>query len=305
MSCKALIPANRRVIPGPYSASRKHLLSFHPPAASATLSHLLPRRSQPSIASTPAQPASVCHTSQSAIRACKQDIAMGSNKFSFKPLTLAPINFSLTEGTSIPAPLDSPPDSPRPPTPGKGPLSSHPTPKSPGSPPQTESPPPGKASEDSTASPQLQQTRTSDATSTMSPTSPSNKRPASVRKFLGIRTLSSNDSLKSERPGSPATINSQAPSLNRRKSGSWFGKRKTFAVGSVPEGHADPTTYSNGRTVSQPSVPAAQAPKPKGPPPPALPGLSSFGVNEDTLSLGADDMFKNIGKADVPKSTRW
>jgi hypothetical protein len=113
--------------------------------------------------------------------------------------------------------------------------------------------------------------------------------------------------LKSDRPGSPATINRQAPSLSRRKSGSWFGKRKTFAVGSVPEGQVDATTYSNGRTVSQP---AAQPPKPKGPPPPALPGLSSFGVNEDALSLGADDMFKNIGKAEeqkssAQKSTRW
>jgi len=303
--CRALIPANRRVIPGPYSASRKHLLSFHPPAASARLSHLLPRRSQPSIASTPPHLGFVDRPPQFTTRVSHHDTAMGSNKFSFKPLTLSPINFSLTEGTSIPAPLDSPPESPRPPTPGKGPLSSHPTPKSPGSPPQTESPPPGKASEDS-ADGHLQQSRTSDATSAMSPTSPSSKRPASVRKFLGIRTLSSNDSLKSDqRPGSPATINSQAPSLSRRKSGSWFGKRKTFISGSVPEGTVDSTTYSNGRTVSQPAVQAAQPPKPKGPPPPALPGLSSFGVNEDTLSLGADDMFKNIGKADTPKSTRW
>ncbi|KAI2477196.1 hypothetical protein Ptr902_11269 [Pyrenophora tritici-repentis] len=229
-----------------------------------------------------------------------------SSKFSFKPLTLAPINFSLTEGTSIPAPLDSPPDTPRPPTPGKGPLSSHPT--SPGASPTRESPdspPLGKTSDDSTAPAHLAQSRTSDAASTMSPTSPSSKRPASVRKFLGIRTLSSSDSLKSERPGSPATINSQAPSLNRRKSGSWFGKRKTFAVGAVPEGNVDATTNFNGRTVSQPVAQAAPAPKPKGPPPPALPGLSSFGVNEDTLSLGADDMFANIGKAEVPKSTRW
>jgi hypothetical protein len=84
----------------------------------------------------------------------------------------------------------------------------------------------------------------------------------------------------------------------------------------------DATTYSSGRTVSQPAAPApapaaqAQAPKPKGAPPPTLPGLSSFGVSEDTLSLGADDMFKNIGKGEVQiegtrytgngtKSTRW
>jgi hypothetical protein len=94
-----------------------------------------------------------------------------------------------------------------------------------------------------------------------------------------------------------------------------------FAVGSsVPEGAVDATTYSN-RTVSQPAAsapaPAAQPPRPKSPPPPTLPGLSSFGVSEDTLSLGADDMFKNIGKSDAKydvkkdtkndgsKSTRW
>jgi hypothetical protein len=256
----------------------------------------------------------------------------------------------LTEGTSIPAPLDSPPSSPRPATPGRGgPLSSHPTPKSPEFPPHVHeaSPPPGKTSEESRAESrtvsrderavsrdesmadvQLHKTRTSDAVSSMSPASPETKKAGSVRKFLGMRTPSSSDSLsnKTDRPGSPATINSQAPSLSRRKSGSWFGKKRTFAVGSVPEGKVDATTYSNGRTVSQP-VPrpapapapapaptmAAQPPKPKGPPPPALPGLSSFGVNENMLSLG-DDMFANIGKeeayigkqeASKPKSTRW
>ncbi|EDU51401.1 conserved hypothetical protein [Pyrenophora tritici-repentis Pt-1C-BFP] len=231
-----------------------------------------------------------------------------SSKFSFKPLTLAPINFSLTEGTSIPAPLDSPPDTPRPPTPGKGPLSSHPT--SPGASPTRESPdspPLGKTSDDSTAPAHLAQSRTSDAASTHVSHEPFEQAARGrFGKFLGIPPpLSSSDSLKSERPGSPATINSQAPSLNRRKSGSWFGKRKTFAVGAVPEGNVDTTTNFNGRTVSQPVAQAAPAPKPKGPPPPALPGLSSFGVNEDTLSLGADDMFANIGKAEVPKSTRW
>ncbi|KAJ4377679.1 hypothetical protein N0V83_000507 [Neocucurbitaria cava] len=219
---------------------------------------------------------------------------MPSGKFEWKPLTLTPINFSLTEGTSIPAPPDSPPDTPRPPTPGKGPLSSHPTPKSPGFPPQKASPQ-SKDSQDSAAENHLQQARTSDAASgAMSPTSPSARRPASVRKFLGLRTLSSSDSLKSDRPGSPATINSQAPSLTRRKSGSWFGKKKTFNVGSVPEGKESLTPYANGATASQTSAQPLQAPKAKGPPPPALPDLDSFGVNDDTLSLGADDMFKNI-----------
>ncbi|KAL6705799.1 hypothetical protein ACN47E_006437 [Coniothyrium glycines] len=216
---------------------------------------------------------------------------MPTSKFSYKPLTLTPINFSLTDGTSIPAPPDSPVESVRPPTPGKGPLSSHPTPKSPGFPPQQDdSLSQDKASGDSGA--QLHQERASDAASLMSPASPSGRRPASVRKFLGLRTLSSSDSLNSDRPGSPATISSQTPSLTRRKSGSWFGKKKSFAVGSLPEGRESPSPYSNGRTVSQPA--SVQPPKPKGPPPPALPELKSFGVNDDTLSLGADDMFKNI-----------
>lgn len=204
---------------------------------------------------------------------------MAPSKFEWKPLTLTPINFSLTEGTQIPAPLDSPPDSPRPPTPGKGPLSSHPTPKA-------DSFPQNGASE-SKESGEHQSTANN---APMSPTSP-NRRPGSVRKFLGLRPLSSTDSLKSERPGSPNTITSQAPSLSRRKSGSWFGRKKSFNVGSVPEGRETSTSNGNGSTVSQP---AQQPAKPKGPPPPALPELKTFGVSDDSLSLGADDMFKNI-----------
>lgn len=217
----------------------------------------------------------------------------------FKPLTLAPINFSLTEGTSIPAPLDSPPNTPRPPTPGKGPLSSHPTPKSPdgGS-------PEGNAAEES-GSPEPPATRgrtSDDASGGLSPTSPG-RRPSSVRQFLGIRQLSSRDSLyQDERPGSPATISSQ-PSLTRKKSSSWFGsKRKSSYFGSVPEESkttAAPlsrTTTNGAMSAPAPAQQQQQPPPPqkKGPPPPALPQLNSFGVNEKTLSFDADDMFKNI-----------
>jgi hypothetical protein len=212
----------------------------------------------------------------------------------YKPLQFTPINFSLTEGTQIPAPLDTPPETPRPPTPGKGPLSSHPTPKS------TVFPHHDPASTDyegSAAEDGLHQTRTSDAMSSLSPVSPTQKRPSSVRKFLGLRTLSSSDSLQSERPGSPATVSSQAPSLTRRKSGSWFGKKKNFtagAVGSVPEGVENARPPPSNRTVSQPALAAVQPPKRSEPPPPALPELKTFGVHEGTLNFGADDMFKNI-----------
>ncbi|ORY02944.1 hypothetical protein BCR34DRAFT_573879 [Clohesyomyces aquaticus] len=200
----------------------------------------------------------------------------------YQPLTLTPINFSLTEGTSIPAPPDSPPDTPRPPTPGKGPLSSHPTPKS-GTFPLSASSPPPKASTDSAADSELQKTGTNDgASSTLSPASPTSKRPGSVRKFLGLRSLSSSDSLKSDRPGSPATIASQ-PSLQRKKSSGWFSKRKsTMVFGSVPEGKENAAPQTNGK------------PAKKGPPPPALPELKTFGVSDDAVSLGADDLFKDI-----------
>ncbi|KAF2687222.1 hypothetical protein K458DRAFT_415488 [Lentithecium fluviatile CBS 122367] len=209
----------------------------------------------------------------------------------YQPLTLAPINFSLTEGTSIPAPPDSPPDTPRPPTPGKGPLSSHPTPKSAVFPHHEKDQSPSAHDSAGSAEPSFHKTSTNDNASTVSPTSPTGRRPSSVRKFLGFRPQSSHDSLKSEkvRPGSPATLSSQ-PSLTRKKSGSWFGKRKsTFVIGSVPEGKENVGTQLNGNG-SKPAAPPAK----NGPPPPALPELKTFGVSEDTLSLGADDMFKNI-----------
>ncbi|KAF1351621.1 hypothetical protein EJ07DRAFT_137559 [Lizonia empirigonia] len=227
----------------------------------------------------------------------------------FKPLTLPPINFSLTEGTSIPAPLDSPPETPRPPTPGKGPLSSHPTPKSPLFPQHRVGSPNGKASEETAApEPPVTRGRMSDAASGgLSPTSPGsqNRRPSSVRQFLGLRTLSSKDSLQQdERPGSPATISGQS-SLTRKKSSGWFSsKRKSSYFGSVPEGSESFTVTPLSRTVTNGGmgtpapvsrIPAQHTPpKKQGPPPPALPQLGSFGVNEKTLSFDADDMFKNI-----------
>jgi hypothetical protein len=102
--------------------------------------------------------------------------------------------------------------------------------------------------------------------------------------------MSSSDSFSSNRPGSPATIDStRKPSLTRKKSGSWFGKRKSTFV-PVPEGKENQTPKVNGHAIGKP----APIQEKEGPPPPALPELRSFGVSEDTISLGADDMFKNI-----------
>ncbi|KAF2016292.1 hypothetical protein BU24DRAFT_198277 [Aaosphaeria arxii CBS 175.79] len=209
----------------------------------------------------------------------------------YQPLTLSPINFSLTEGTSIPAPPDSPPDTPRPPTPGKGPLSSHPTPKS-STFPQNGETPPLRDADDSASDPKLDKSVTNDDDHSMlSPSSPTGRRPNSVRKFLGFRPMSSSDSLRSDRPGSPSTIASQ-PSLQRKKSGSWFGRRKsTFGMGQLTEGKENITQPTNGQhTIAKPAPP----PQKKGPPPPALPELKAFGASDDAFTFEADDMFKNI-----------
>lgn len=43
---------------------------------------------------------------------------------------------------------------------------------------------------------------------------------------------------------------------------------------------------ANGTSTAKPAK--------KGPPPPALPELKSFGVNDESVSMDTDDMFKNI-----------
>jgi hypothetical protein len=207
----------------------------------------------------------------------------------YTPLTLSPINFSLTDGTSIPAPPASPPLTPRLPTPNKGPLSSHPTAATtmPGAYPPTPSATNGL---DPLAT--VPSTSSGPGSPTSQPLSPtwSKQRPGSVRKFLGLRTLGSSDSLRSvgaERPGSPDTRSSSG---TRKKSGGWFGRRRSamFArSGMVVEqvtvvGRVEPVKEKKAQVVRM------------GPPPPALPELKSLGVGEEAVSLGAEEMFKDI-----------
>ena len=213
----------------------------------------------------------------------------------FKPLTIEPIAFSLTDGTNIPPPPDSPPA--RPPTPSGGPLSSHPTT------PQNEGlkedasmgPPPAKKQAISPS-----QSGTSDE-----------KRPSSVRKLLSLRSLrdknrdshygtlgSPNGKLSTDshspshfsRPGSPYTTmsndtNGSNASRARKRGSVWFGsKRKSgFFNGRIDE------NFANGGAV--------QPPERRGPPPPTLPEFQEFTSLNGALnggSLGADDLFKDI-----------
>ena len=212
----------------------------------------------------------------------------------YTPLTLSPINFSLTDGTSIPAPPASPPLTPRLPTPNKGPLSSHPTPSAAATMPGAYPPTPSATNGLDPLS-TLPSTSSGPGSPTSQPLSPtlSKQRPGSVRKFLGLRTLSSSDSLRSvgaERPGSPDTRSSISGGA-RKKSGGWFGRRRS-AMFARPEmitvkevavvGRVEPVKEKKAQVVR------------KGPPPPALPELKSLGVGEEAVSLGAEEMFKDI-----------
>src|SRR6266480_145179 len=167
----------------------------------------------------------------------------------FKPLSLEPVNFSLTEGTSIPAPPESPPEStPDVQTPAAGPLNSHPT-------------TPNKANSTNGAvqpveNSEVSQTRPTTAQPS-SPESPNGKRPRLIRRFFGLRPSKkdhpsqngsvrspsalgsygpqqlnpSDDSTFSSRPGSPyTTATGETPtsphSLTRKRSSGWFNNNK-------------------------------------------------------------------------------
>ncbi|EON65251.1 hypothetical protein W97_04488 [Coniosporium apollinis CBS 100218] len=251
----------------------------------------------------------------------------------FTLLDLKPIDFSLTAGTNIPSPPASP-IIPRPPTPGGGPLSSHPTSPSsfhiPGAYPTT--PPVNRArtspiDRSPSASPKPYRapspispsnmpgylspaaTISTDATSNSNSRSEM-KRPSSVRKFLSLQRLrmnshnNSTDSVPSPRtpsgesPSESPTASSvvSRPSIARRKSGSWFnsGRRRSGFFGRVDE--ADIVAQEDKRVDSFNSSPqlGAYTSSPIRSEP-SPPRLPELGSLETGGSLGGEDMFKNIG----------
>jgi hypothetical protein len=171
-------------------------------------------------------------------------------------LSVTPVNYSLTEGTNIPPPTETL----QPPTPGGGPLSSHPA-----TPPESEK----ESIAEDTMSPTDTnndrtysfRTPTSPASAAQLSSSPNAQRPKGVRKLLSLTNLrasfsssrtslsqprASNDTHPSyatntntsyKRPASPGATSSLAPStvvsvtggrppLRQQKSGNWF-KRKS------------------------------------------------------------------------------
>jgi hypothetical protein len=210
----------------------------------------------------------------------------------FQPLTFTPIEFSLTAGTQIPAPPDSPPMTPT----------------------KTGLPPLEEESNDENQNPNGPTARNGNISTPdsklgipLSPLSASSagsqgpKRTTGIRKFLSLRSLrgesrrhrrelSPNGTTvaytphSSSRPGSPYTTETalSADASHSRKNASWFasvsGRRKSqmYVIGRLDERIANSTS--------------PEVLKLKGPPPPAIP---EFSLGNE-LEMGGDDLFKNI-----------
>ncbi|KAI9046905.1 hypothetical protein LZ554_008983 [Drepanopeziza brunnea f. sp. 'monogermtubi'] len=221
---------------------------------------------------------------------------------------LKPLNFSLTDGTDIPPPLDSPIEE----QPQHVPVSKETAAA-------TTLPASGSVTSVTTngqSSPDMHkdsgdgvydrrgQTNYNIETPPMSPAS---TKQGSVRRFLSRKDLNANyadgtdDSTASHedlasinRPQSAMSFASQRPSLAKKKSGSWFKRlggssRRTSVIyeDKTASVQRQPAIYEDKETIVQPQpAPVTR----KGPPPPKLPEIMT---RDDGGSLG-EDMFKNI-----------
>lgn len=217
--------------------------------------------------------------------------ANGRSTGRFELPQLKPINFSLTDGTNIPPPPDSPVEE-KPPAPE----------------PTISSAVPGTNSQSAATSADEVydgRGRTNGNTAAVEqPTSPiSTRRPSSIRRFLSRKSLNTNytngtntnvsneDVTMIDRPDSAMSFASARPSLPKNKSGSWFRRFSNSGTQAGADGSQSRTSiiYEDKQSVPKP--------KPMGPPPPKLPELSKLKArisDNDDGSLGAEDMFKNI-----------
>lgn len=202
---------------------------------------------------------------------------------------LSPVNFSLTDGTNIPPPPDSPIEekvvAPEPAASSAAPLTN------------------GQSAPATNANGAYEGRGRTNATAIEhQPTSPNSaKRPSSIRRFLSRKSLNANyangtnDNLSNEdvtmvdRPESAMSFASTRPSIAKKKSGSWF--RRFSSSTSPTNGNAAKSRTSIIYEDKQ------STPRPMGPPPPKLPELSKLKAkipDNDDGSLGAEDMFKDI-----------
>ncbi|CZS91729.1 uncharacterized protein RAG0_02252 [Rhynchosporium agropyri] len=208
------------------------------------------------------------------------------NPSRFELPQLTPVNYSLTEGTGIPPPPDSPIEEDVPaPAAVDASEQSHTT--------------NGHGQSTTTTSEDTFAGRgRADSSADQPPMSPaSSTRKGSMRRFLSRRSLNTNykdgtnTNISQEdlaaRPESAMSFASQRPSLAKKKSGSWFKR--------LGSSRRSSTIYEDKSVVATTTAPTA--PVKIGPPPPKLPELDQFkaGIkNDDEGSLGAGDMFKDI-----------
>lgn len=190
---------------------------------------------------------------------------------------LTPVNYSLTDGTDIPPPPDSPIE--------EAPPAAAPKPEA------TETSAPATNGQ-STNGNGVYDGRGRTNGHDQPPMSPaSSKRPSSIRRFLSRKSLNSNytngtnhnrsreDVTMMDRPESSLSFVDGRPGLRTKKSGSWFRR------------------LASGGSTNRTSVVYEEKKIQMGPPPPKLPELNQLKAKipeDDEGSLGAEDMFKNI-----------
>ena len=250
--------------------------------------------------------------------------SMNPNRKSYI-LSVDPVAYSLTAGTNIPAPLESPPQTPaddiRPPTPGGGPLTSHPT--TPDNVP-TNLPPTPEPEKQSISNTRAYQPKPDNFRTPMYPASASlNQQPPytsngqqqqdqprrkGVRKLLSLsnlrssfsssrtslnlpRTSHDNQSTISslKRPASPSMASttasawSERPPLREKKSGNWFKRKSGMFL------HADMPLDAVDEASSRPDTRDSKRLK-ESKPTSLLPELSAFGGGGfDDGNLGWDE----------------
>jgi len=210
---------------------------------------------------------------------------MGKPNGRFELPQLTPVNYSLTDGTDIPPPPDSPIEEQAPaPPPAPAPkVEQQQQPNTVDSPTKANGVYEGRG-----------RTSNADHEPPLSPASTT--RPGSIRRFLSRRSLNSNytnghgskstDDLGTvgERPGTSLTQPKRSTSWFRRLGSSSTGNASVNGNGNA---HRTSVVYEN---------PAPVAVK-KGPPPPKLPELNMLKAkiaDDDEGSLGGGEMFKNI-----------
>jgi hypothetical protein len=202
----------------------------------------------------------------------------GKTNGRFQLPQLTPVNYSLTEGTNIPPPPDSPVEEKPPPPAPKLEVAENSVPATNG---QSLAPNNSNGIYDGRG-------RTS--SHDQPPMSPaSSKRPSSIRRFLSRKSLYSSysddtdhhdeDVTMMDRPESSLSFVDGRPGLRTKKSGSWFRR-----IGSGSSGNRSSVVYEEKKVLM-------------GPPPPKLPELNQLKAKipeDDEGSLDTDDIFKNI-----------